>query len=1267
MPKLNIITFNVNGLASNEGRVPKKRKIFTWLKAHKCDVALLQETHCTESMQPIWTREWGGKGFFSNGTSDSRGVCILIRRGLDFEVKEIRKDDQGRFIFIRAVSEGSTVLLGNVYCPNRDEIESIMRINDWLSESQTDNIILAGDFNVTLDPNRDRGGQQQGAVRDYCRQRSRALKETLDEFQLVDVWRQQNPEVCQFTFTRESSMSRLDYFFVSENLCLPGSSVMCNIMPPFLSDHRAVQLMVNPQGQDRGPGYWKFNNSLLGDDNFVTELKSFIQEALEQNDTAGVSRTLLFDTILCMTRGKVIQYASRQKRAKNERLLKLEKLICTKRNQNMNDAELQSAIEERDTIIEDRTKGNMLRCKVNWAAYAEKSSAYFFSLEKRKAALRAIPALFMNHSKTAGKLSNSTDDMMSECNAFYTNLYRRLPRTCDKSTEFLDSLNKISSLQQEECEMDITAAELSAALSAMKPNTAPGPCGWTAEFFRHFWDIFCPLLLEVIKEIFECGKFPESWSCSVITLIPKKGKDKRLIENLRPISLLPVPYKIIAKAMALRLNKVVGDLIHTDQRGFLKGRYIGENIRLIIDLVEHTEAKQMKGMLMQCDFHKAYDSISWEYINEVARAYGFGPKFQRWISVFYPPGAHSAKINVNNFLSPQIKIERGIRQGCPLSCLIWLLCMEPLLVRMRANTNIKGLTISDSEIKLSAYADDLTVILDGSDSSLRNAVSVFTEFSVCTGLRLNTNKTTCMWIGSARRERIQICPDLNFKWVEEGEPLELLGVKIFHDQKRTKSINYENKIGEIEKAMSPWTQQSLTPLGRVLLVKSLLLSKFVYLFAVIENPEKSYMARLEALLFKFIWGKKDKIKRRIAKKQFLEGGIGAPDVEAFATALKVTWIKRWLDPHHSSWKLFVNERFKVSNTLNIFQCAIGDLQIRNRSLPKFWEQVLMTWAKIRRNISEAYSIFADPLLLNSALNIETALSVSQIRTMQAQNISHVKDLYNFALSRWLTAAELKQKAGNIDVMTCNCLVSKIPIAWRSLQSPDDLTLNVLTPLAALGTNESPTKWAYQSLLAPKVLEECSCEAKWNRDVGEVPEWKKLTKHLIASTQNIDLRWFQFRIWHRILPTRRMLKLFKIIDNDKCAFCQRGTETALHLIIQCPKVRAFWGQIWGAFKRANFSYRSTTLTDTKIMFGVHTGDDYGLNLFLLLAKWFIWKESKNEGHLGVRHFLLHLSSFHRVQSCVYAMKGESKKFGMLWSATAKMMDSLAATVDNRVCR
>ena len=91
---LNVISFNVNGLASNDAMVPKRRKVFTWLKAQRCDVALLQETHCSNSMQHILLHEWGGDSYFSNGTSNSRGVCILMRRGLDLEIKEIRRDDQ---------------------------------------------------------------------------------------------------------------------------------------------------------------------------------------------------------------------------------------------------------------------------------------------------------------------------------------------------------------------------------------------------------------------------------------------------------------------------------------------------------------------------------------------------------------------------------------------------------------------------------------------------------------------------------------------------------------------------------------------------------------------------------------------------------------------------------------------------------------------------------------------------------------------------------------------------------------------------------------------------------------------------------------------------------------------------------------------------------------------------------------------------------------------------------------------------------------------
>ena len=118
-----------------------------------------------------------------------------------------------------------------------------------------------------------------------------------------------------------------------------------------------------------------------------------------------------------------------------------------------------------------------------------------------------------------------------------------------------------------------------------------------------------------------------------------------------------------------------------------------------------------------------------------------------------------------------------------------------------------------------------------------------------------------------------------------------------------------------------------------------------------------------------------------------------------------------------------------------------------------------------------------------------------------------------------------------------------------------------------------------------------------------------------------------------------------------------------LIILCPKVKVFWGQIWRAFKTGNTTYRTTELTNTKMMFGIHTGEKYDLNLLLLLAKWFIWKQSKTDGDLNIRLFLNHLSSYRTVQFCVYNMEGRQEVFRTLWSAIANMMDILSTHVVN----
>ena len=240
---------------------------------------------------------------------------------------------------------------------------------------------------------------------------------------------------------------------------------------------------------------------------------------------------------------------------------------------------------------------------------------------------------------------------------------------------------------------------------------------------------------------------------------------------------MSVTYKIVAKVLAVRIAKVADALIHSDQTGFIKGRYIGENVRMILDLLKYTEDESIPGLIVQCDYYKAYDCVEWRYINSVMESVGFGPNFLRWMRIFYPnnyPSPYYARISVNNFLSQPYSIERGIRQGCPLSCLVWALCIEPMACKLRTHPHIQGVTVHQEQVKLALYADDTTIVLDGSEDSLRNSMLLVNSFCEISGLKLYTSKTVCLWIGSKRNSRDRLCQEYNLAWT--NEPVTILGV-----------------------------------------------------------------------------------------------------------------------------------------------------------------------------------------------------------------------------------------------------------------------------------------------------------------------------------------------------------------------------------------------------------------------------------------------------------------------------------------------------------
>ena len=207
---------------------------------------------------------------------------------------------------------------------------------------------------------------------------------------------------------------------------------------------------------------------------------------------------------------------------------------------------------------------------------------------------------------------------LNEKHSYYQNLYTS---TCTNPNdtrfdEFFESptLPKLTSQFADTCEGFLTKEECYASLKEFSRSKSPGTDGLTAEFYLKFWELLGQELVDSLNYAFEIGELSISQKRGIITLIPKKDKNKVFLNNWRPISLLNTHYKIATKAIAARIAKVLLCLIHGDQTGYIKGRFIGQNLRLIADIIECTDTLDIEGIILFLDFKKAFDSLEWNFI-----------------------------------------------------------------------------------------------------------------------------------------------------------------------------------------------------------------------------------------------------------------------------------------------------------------------------------------------------------------------------------------------------------------------------------------------------------------------------------------------------------------------------------------------------------------------------------------------------------------------------------------------------------------------------
>ena len=968
------------------------------------------------------------------------------------------------------------------------------------------------------------------------------------------TWKRTNPEIhC-----------RLDFFLISESLC--PNVLEAEIIPGYRTDHSMITVKISTTANPRGPGFWKLNTHFLTETKYIDLVKKTIGDvSKEYEGHHEVDKILLWDVIKMKIRAASIKYAKTKKSRSRQKECTLEREISALEReldeQNLSEAakkslhaDLTIKRQQMEEIIRYKTEGAILRSKVKWYNEGERNTKYFHNLEKRHFNCKTIRNL-----KTENNARISKDrEILYEAKTFYESLYSsRIDQGAGIIEDNIffpeDNEIKLSYNQQMSCEGLLSSEECLESLKTMESGKSPGTDGLPAEFYKVFWNDVSTFLIDALNLSFSKGYLSISQRRGLITLLPKKNKPQQYLKNWRPITLLNCDYKIAAKAIATRLKKVLPYLIDNDQTGFLKGRFIGENIRLINSVIDYAEKQNIPGLLLFVDFEKAFDTLEWTFVEKTLSFYNFGASIKFWIKLFY--NDITSCIQNNGWSSDFFQLGRGVRQGCPLSPYLFILCVEILANAIRNNDEIKGICILDSECKVSQYADDTTLILDGADNSVKHSLNLLDSFAELSGLKVNYEKTEALWIGSLCLQGRTIETNKNITW--SFHKVKALGVWFSTIKEESAMLNFQEKSEKISKIIENWQFRRLTLLGKITVIKSLLASQLVYVLSPLPTPN-GYLKEINSLLYNFLWdGKGDKIKRTQMINDYTKGGLKMLDIVSFNNALKAKWVQRLLDPNNKGkWKLFLD--FSLGNHVATVLFS-GNLKVEDvASLDiddPFTKELIEIWCLL--NFKHNPSSFSHMSIWYNSLIRINGKPIFYKRWFVA-GINLVSNLDETS-SRFLTFEAFKEKypvkVNFLEYYSVVTAVSSVKDISACSQMQNTKSL--------LGSKDF-CKLAYTLFIERHASPPQRSQSKWISDfqiydVDKI-DWCQSYSLPFLCTREPKLRIFQFKLLHRRISTNRYLFKIGISSSELCSSCENSSETLLHLFWECPQVKIFWNEV-----------------------------------------------------------------------------------------------------------
>ena len=1200
----------------------KRKTLYSLFKRDKYDIICLQESHITEDVATLWEKEWGGRLLYSKGTANSLGQMILIRKGMEGKINVIHNLD--RILSVSVEVNDELLAVTNIYAPNTDKDKVIFfhELTDCLMQIDIDRKIVCGDFNSVLSNEHDIISGEK-----HSRNVVQSFQDLLANFDFLDTWRMFHGDTKEFSWCRRNPFTarRLDYILTSPSIF--DKVCQCEIKSIAMSDHRACHIDIVFTELCRGPGYYKFNNSLLRDQEFVEKMNCLIASHCEhlENDLQ-----LQWELLKLEIKKISINYSKIKSVERKNQVIELQNelnMLDIQLSQNPSCHEVQNKREKLklklEVIEQHNSRAAQIRSRVKWVEEGEKNTKYFLNLEKTKANSK----IFCSLKEQSGKVVTNQQEILRCQYNYFSTLYKK--KVCsdmmeDKITNFLNhtSVPTLSQSQKESCEGLLTHTEILEALKDMNNGSAPGLDGLTIEFLKMFWSSLCDLLTRSFNQAFQSGCLSKSQRKAAITLI-YKGNDlpRNELGSWRPISLTNSDYKLFAKCLAARLKNVIDSIILGDQVGYLKGRRISTLLRTIDDVIEQMNVLDKPGLLVTIDYSKAFDNISKEFMLTAFKLFGFGPDFLNWVRVLM---ANSVScISYSGWQSEFFDVSSGIRQGCPFSPLAFILAIEILAIRIRNSSGIKGLQHwchngqLENVIKIFLYADDITLfLLDEKD--LRHSLLIINLFSKVSGLTLNTRKSEAMWIGSKKHSKETPC-GFTFK-----TRLKILGI-IYSSNLCASLIedNWNNRLQAIKRIIGRWEKRNLSIVGKICICKTFLLSQFVYVMQALILPEK-VLVELNRILYRFIWRKTDcnkrayeKVKRSVLCLRYENGGLTMIDAKTMQLSFALHWVvgfckaqsvnEKWsLIPQHL-FSQFGNRGYPIYSRVKSSNFK-GLEQLQSH----FWKKVLIAWLD---NNSTESTIYTSSSLWNNS-NVKYSGNVLYYPNWIKGNLMSVQDMIeqNEVVSFQTVRAKLPDSPGlYLEYIVVRNAVVTFLNKFTTFNSLSDIK----TPPFC---NKTPTTVKeFRVIINGKETVRPSSVAFWERKFN-IEFNKSVWSIAYLATKETRLRVLQWKLLQNIYPTNIMLNRMKVTTDNKCELCPHEVDFIEHFFYECPNVLEFWKEIENLLY-LEFNVKNR-LRVTDVLFGITHMPEISkstlnrINHILLIGKMSIsiWKKTKSHAKL-----------------------------------------------------